>query len=341
MDITTNTLSAVLGVWLYRLAAFGFRRALVRYVTPVNVLIGLAVYGGVIALLTGYLLWSVGLSTWATGYPLTVGNENTDFRPWEGEVSQVTLLGRSVNQDEATELLAGSLPADMLASYHLEGPGPYPDQQGDLPALNWLPSSPTGMTDSSPVVVGANQWLGTIEAITPFNTQALDNSAFTIAGNFASLLEQQRGPARIISVSADKGHRNITMGQQGDALSIRLRTPSSGENGEKPEMIISGFFALLQPHQIVLTYDMPNLTIWVDQPDNRYSVSLAPGLALFQDFSQTNRWLVDFPANPHLYDYRYWSLAIIPALLAAVILLALHDAEISRAEETTPQTVED
>ncbi len=66
-----------------------------------------------------------------------------------------------------------------------------------------------------------------------------------MAAAFRSALERQRGPARIVSVSSDSGHRNLTLGQQGDALTIRLRTPSSGYNGEKPEMIIPGFFTPL------------------------------------------------------------------------------------------------
>jgi hypothetical protein len=41
----------------------------------------------------------------------------------------------------------------------------------------------------------------------------------------------QSGPARIISVSADPGHRNFTLGQDGSRYDIRLRTEKTGENG--------------------------------------------------------------------------------------------------------------
>ncbi len=59
-DIGMNGLSALVGVALYRLSLFGVRRAIVRYASPTTVVAGLTIYAGFIALLTTYLLWSVG-----------------------------------------------------------------------------------------------------------------------------------------------------------------------------------------------------------------------------------------------------------------------------------------
>jgi hypothetical protein len=41
----------------------------------------------------------------------------------------------------------------------------------------------------------------------------------------------QNGPARIISLSADPGNRNFTLGQDGTKYDVRLRTEKTGENG--------------------------------------------------------------------------------------------------------------
>jgi len=46
---------------------------------------------------------------------------------------------------------------------------------------------------------------------------------------------RQVGPARIVSFSADPYKRNFTLGQQNSKLVLRLRTPSAGENGMRPE----------------------------------------------------------------------------------------------------------
>lgn len=341
-DIATNALGAVVGVLLLRLAVFGVRRAIVRYASPVTVAAGLAIYAGFVALFTTYLLWSAGLSNWGDDFPLNLGNEATDFRPWQGDIAGVALLDRAVSATEAAGLLAGSLPEDTLAYYDLGGAAPLADQFDALPALVWQPQAPTAPAGAHGVSVSEANWLTTRGAVTPFSAQVRDaGEGLTIAGEFLAGAERQRGPARIISVSGDTTHRNVTLGQQRDALTIRLRTPYSGPNGEKPEMIIPGFFAPLRWQRVVLTYDPPMLRVHTAEDDSPYGVSLAPGLALFQDFESGAIWRLPFPANPHLYDYRYWSLVVIPALLAAAILIGIRDAAIGRLTVPSPSAPRD
>lgn len=339
-DVVTNGLSAILGVLLYRLAVFGVRRAIVRYASPVSVGAVLAIYAGFVALFTTYLLWSVGLSAWARDYPLSLGNESDGSRPWVGTISRVVLLDRAVSPDEATALLAGRLPDDTLAGYDLTADTALTDQLSALPPLRPQPDSAVEPSETSDdgIALSADHWLTTGEPIALFNAAVRDaGQGFTLAGAFQSAQPRQRGPARIISVSADPTNRNITLGQQGRNLSIRLRTHSSGANGEKPEMRLPGFFASLRPEQVVLTYDPPLLRLYAANREPA-AVSLAPGLALFQDFERSHSRHLSFPPDPHLYDYRYWALMVIPALLAAAVLIGIRDAAIGRME--IPPSVE-
>jgi hypothetical protein len=46
----------------------------------------------------------------------------------------------------------------------------------------------------------------------------------------------QKGPARIVSISADPYNRNFTLGQDGADYNIRLRTTETGDNGDKPSL---------------------------------------------------------------------------------------------------------
>lgn len=46
----------------------------------------------------------------------------------------------------------------------------------------------------------------------------------------------QTGPARVVTMSSDPHHRNLTLGQERDRWSIRLRTTASDENGTNPEL---------------------------------------------------------------------------------------------------------
>src|SRR5687768_8851362 len=74
----------------------------------------------------------------------------------------------------------------------------------------------------------------------------------------------QNGPARIISLSADPGHRNFTLGQDGARYDVRLRTEKTGENGipslATPENVLTAALT-----HVVYTRDSAGTaTIFVD-----------------------------------------------------------------------------
>ncbi len=54
---------------------------------------------------------------------------------------------------------------------------------------------------------------------------------FTVAFRFRSGDLNQKGPARIFSLSKDTSNRNLTIGQEGDKIEIRLRTTKTSGNG--------------------------------------------------------------------------------------------------------------
>ena len=79
------------------------------------------------------------------------------------------------------------------------------------------------------------------------------------AGNgFAVELEvvpesgDQRGPARILTVSRGATARNLTIAQAGDALIVRLRSPRTTANG-LPELVIPAVFEAGTPRRIAIS----------------------------------------------------------------------------------------
>ena len=92
---------------------------------------------------------------------------------------------------------------------------------------------------------------------------------------------QQSGPARLISISGDPYRRNLTLGQEGPDLVVRLRMPLTGENGRQPELIIPNVFTDTQMHRIVMTYDGTAVRLAIDSAQNVYTVELLPAVALF------------------------------------------------------------
>lgn len=56
-------------------------------------------------------------------------------------------------------------------------------------------------------------------------------NAITIEAWLTPANTEQSGPARIVTISRDTSHRNITLGQDGDHFDVRLRTTKTSTNG--------------------------------------------------------------------------------------------------------------
>ncbi|MHB0999234.1 MAG: LamG-like jellyroll fold domain-containing protein [Armatimonadota bacterium] len=74
---------------------------------------------------------------------------------------------------------------------------------------------------------------------------------------------EQQGPSRIISFSSDPSNRNFTLGQSQNRLILRLRTPSTGNNGIEPEVSIGTIPAGKRVH-VIVSYSPGELSCYID-----------------------------------------------------------------------------
>ena len=74
----------------------------------------------------------------------------------------------------------------------------------------------------------------------------------------------QDGPARIVSYSLDPWRRNFTLGQERDALNIRLRTTETDQNGTNPDLEVGAVFLPGKLQHLVVTYDYRQQRVYVD-----------------------------------------------------------------------------
>lgn len=313
LDVASNTFSALLGYGLYQSWLAGFGATIDRFVTARNLLIALGCYTIAVIALTTYLYWSAGLSNWDDSYPLMIGNEITGRRSWWGSIDQLYFLNHTVTDEEATAALAGRLPDDLLSLYEFDGDGPYVDQQGTLPQLEWQTDAPVEHRPAG-VVISREQWLATPDPAGAFSSALADS--FTVGLTVAADRDIPSGPARIVSVSSGYQLRNLTIGQQDSDLIIRLRTPSGGENGQRPELVVPGVFSEKHPLRLVVSYRRPLMRVFVEGRPEPYEFSLAPGAAMMQGFITGGSWLAPMVGNAHRFDRLYWSVVVgIPALL--------------------------
>jgi hypothetical protein len=75
----------------------------------------------------------------------------------------------------------------------------------------------------------------------PWLRQAANSDEFSLRLAVRTSEAQQAGPARIFTLSADQGVRNLTVAQQDSDLIVRLRTSATTTNGE-PELVVPGVF---------------------------------------------------------------------------------------------------
>ncbi|MBW4688431.1 MAG: VanZ family protein [Komarekiella atlantica HA4396-MV6] len=226
------------------------------------------------------LFWqsTTNLSNWDVNYPLTIGNERTGDRPWQGYVSEVYITDRAISTNEVAQGLADSsyfdkLGTSLLASYRLNGKCCYTEQTGQLPELLWQ-GKPSDMQDGKGAFLSSSHWLQTATPVASLSKRISKTSEFTLSATVSTANTEQLGPARIVSVSGNSLRRNLTLAQQGNNLDFRLRTPITGENGSELKLNIPNIFVDTNPHHIVVTYVRATIQVYVDNLQNYYSFNL-------------------------------------------------------------------
>jgi Concanavalin A-like lectin/glucanases superfamily len=75
---------------------------------------------------------------------------------------------------------------------------------------------------------------------------------------------EQSGPARIVTYSQSPASRNFTLGQIGNTLTFRLRTPASGINGVSPALYTGPVLSLSNTSFVAAVYDGRVSRLYVD-----------------------------------------------------------------------------
>lgn len=142
------------------------------------------------------------------------------------------------------------------------------------------------------------------------------SSAFTCELWLQTERTDQQGPARIVSFSTNASQRNLTIGQQGDALEVRLRTTQTDANGMPATSTPAGSLTNELTHVVVSRDAAGQLRIDID--GREVARRTVPG-----DFSN---WDTGFPlllGNEASGD-RPW--------LGRLVLFAVYDRALTESE---------
>jgi hypothetical protein len=223
------------------------------------------------------------LSNWDNQFPLLIGNEGTQDRPWQGLIKHVQISDRAFTKEEVANLFIEDISTNQtdsstVAFYDFTG-----NDSNNFPLLNWQGGGSVQTADSA-ILISKDQWLQSDQPVTTLSQSLAASSQFTAIIIAASTDLNQTGPARLLTISTDPFQRNFMIGQQNTELVLRLRTPLAGLDGSQPQFIIPNVFTDQEFHQIIITYDGLVLTVYIDNPTNAAAIELVPSIAIFTKF---------------------------------------------------------
>ncbi|MEB3295493.1 MAG: VanZ family protein [Synechococcales bacterium] len=325
-DLTTNTLGGAIGAGLYLV---GLRYHLWHQVwhhlqrlwrSPRGLATLLVVWVICGCSVTLALHKGTELSNWARDYPLVIGNEPSGDRPWRGQISRLVISPQATSEQAAADWLTQPQQADLpgaIADYDFTTVPPYRSRVGHGTVIDWNQpldqptEQQTGLQTAA--ITQADRWLIAQGSPASLTEPIRQSSTFTLAAIVQAAEFEHEETARIISISQDPYFRNLTVGQKGDVLTIRLRTPLTGENGTYTSLGVPKVFVDSQPHALLVTYQAGQLTLYIDQVSHDSTLILRPEVTLFRyllpwSFLQFNLT----PKGMLAYRFLYYALFSLP-----------------------------
>ena len=270
IDLATNSFGGFLGVGFYLLVE-RFQKPLVYFFDRLTLFRQpqllfralITFWLAYLGLMSGLLISvadSNQLTNWRADLPLIVGNENTGDRPWTGTIHNLCISDQALETSYIRQAI-GKHPCPKLeqttefSSSYAFAPltQNYPDLADNSPSLQSLNITVSDKREG--VTLGSHNMLRSTESPLVLNRRIRDSSQFTLITDIATDNFQQEGPARIISLSQDLHHRNLTLAQSRQDLSLRLRMPFTGDNGKQPEIRLNNFFRDTDFHPLAVVYD--------------------------------------------------------------------------------------
>ncbi len=276
-----------------------------------------------------YMQRGVGITNWDTEFPLMLGNERTGDRPWSGEINELVLLDQAVPESEVSAIFStGEVPSgsgDHIFALVGRHAGMHADaREGLMAPLIWRGDEAGTINGTAQTVrLGPTHWLETSGPASFLSENIEKRSAFTILLALRSENMRQGGPGRILSISDSPGARNLTIGQDGSNLVVRLRTPVTGENGNQPSMLFPGVFTDTRPHTLLITYKPPFLRLYIDGTGRMFTAALTPEMTFIRQVVPVRHWRqhVD-PLSTWLYSLLNYAFVLLPLAFLLALFLA-------------------
>ena len=276
IDLVTNTAGTILGFYLIKnhFIRSGMKIGFNMFRDKKSfVLTSIFIYSSSLFVLFIMPFRLNSTKNWNSEYSLLLGNETTSDRPWEGQVYITAVYDRALNSKEIKNLNnltengeASNIRKKMgcVALYKfsagedsiiqdLSGFKKPLDIKGD--DLSWSEGG-VDLTNES-----------TIRSVEPANKISdaiIQTAQFTVEVWIRTKNLEQTGPARIVTISDGTDQRNFTLAQNQQDIHFRVRTPITGPNGSRKNLIVKSAFHDHSLHHMVATFHHGVEKLFVD-----------------------------------------------------------------------------
>ena len=189
-----------------------------------------------------------GFQTWEPGFPLLIGNEATNDRPWVGEISEIALnAGPTGGFGRREGFPAREIAEDTLGSLlHFC----FREGRGDTVFSKTAEGGRFRMAaerlewngDGTGIRVNGERPLRSVDPTDPVMDPVRRASSMILSVRLRTHHPSQSGPARIVTLSGNTQDRNFTLAQDGADLVFRVRTEQAGPNGSRKTASAPGVF---------------------------------------------------------------------------------------------------
>ncbi|MBC8183686.1 VanZ family protein [candidate division KSB1 bacterium] len=211
-------------------------------------------------------------NNWNENYLLLVGNEGTKNRPWEGNIYKLSIFNRLLKQNDIEKYFAEGyslktgtgISNGLLLEYLFEN---LPVQNNGSIKESLILNVQAGsqvkkLPKGNGISIRGNSILQSQKPPVTLIKNLKRTDQISIVVWIKPQHLKMVGPARIVSLSADPGNRNFTLGQTQDRINFRVRTPLTGINGSKVSLTSSPILNSWAPQLIVATFDRGEVKLY-------------------------------------------------------------------------------
>ncbi len=247
LDILSNTCGSVIGYLIARMLLLaGHDPRLLRLYRPVTV-----------AAIPIAILGTLGLlhhpppsdfSNWSPSFHLAAGNELTGDRPWSGTISELAIYPFAMSPGQVGDLASQTTNSSSVQKAAMNG---------SFGAAIVGPMQPSASASFGRPLLSRQEELALYKELVRANQ-------LTLVVRMRTNNLEQTGPARIVTYSLNPVSRNFMLGQIGNTLTFRLRTPGSGLNGSEPALYTGPVLSLGHSYLVTAVYDGRISSLYVD-----------------------------------------------------------------------------